>query len=94
MNKLERKLFKLGYEITKVEYFNKKSICTTYEKNFEHCYIRAWNYQKHFKSLSKPYHLCIKYNNDCFSKQEVIDNLQLAFNEMQKDLKELEQCQN
>ena len=94
MTKLEEKLIELGYELTIIEYMNNKQLCKTYEKPFKHCYIVVWTYTQ-YEYLRKPYHLFIKYNhNNYIKEQEQLDTLQQAFNEMQKDLEELKQCQD
>ena len=93
MSRLEEKLIELGYELTIVEYMNNKQLCKTYEKPFKHCYIVVWAYTQ-YEYLRKPYHLFIKYNHDTFARQEVIDNLQQAFNTMQKDLEELKKYED
>ena len=78
MTKLEKKLVELGYEWNTLEKAWIKKIN-----------LICWIYLYHKYWI--PHH--IHYIND-FSIQEEIDNLQLAFDVMEKDLKELEQCQD
>lgn len=89
MTKLEEKLIELGYEKTTTTYICDDDIpIIKFEKKY--CY--------------KATILIILYDNkieDCFvetiyqrfMKQEQINNLQQAFDEMQRDLEELKLCQ-
>ena len=96
MTKLEEKLLELGYVLDNVEFFRNEVLFSNYEKYFKHCRIVAGVCPK-IEETSKQYHLFIKADTNRFAYQEFIDNLQQAFNEMQKDLailKEIEQCQD
>ena len=97
MTKLEKKLVDLGYDIDIAEYIHNKIVYKTFLKHFECCYIEVKVYSSfalsHFSAI-KPINFRIKYEFDGFSKQETIDNLQLAFDVMEKDLKELKQCRD
>ena len=79
MTKLEEKLIELGYE--KEEYLD--FIYFRYINNF-YIFINSRNLKK--------------YGVECpmmiYTKQKDINNLQQAFDVMQKDLEVLKQCQN
>ena len=96
MTKLEEKLIELGYDLESAEFFHNKLIYKTLIKSFEFCYIESKVYSSyalsHFTAI-KPICFKIKYGSEGFRKQEVIDNLQLAFNELQKDLEILKECE-
>lgn len=92
MTKLEEKLIGLGYKKNSVEFFDNKPLIRIYLKYFKHCSIKATIYSSLIYKkldLSSRCHLCIKIDTTRFAFQEVIDNLQQAFNVMQKDLEEL-----
>lgn len=97
MTKLEQKLQELGYEIDSAEYLHNKLISKILFKSFEFCSIEARVHSSYALSIFtaiEPINLKIKYEYDGFRKQEVIDNLQQAFNEMQKDLEELKKYED
>ena len=80
MSRLEEKLIELGYTQDK------------YNSNvyYKDCYgLNGININIKNKIKGKVWTL---YKDFTYPKE--IDNLQQAFNEMQKDLKELEQCQD
>lgn len=80
MTKLEQKLIELGYE-----YFNK-----SYAKNINDFYIFVDPYDEKFSKIHKMY----VYDHIVFIKQqEQLDNLQQAFNVMQRDLEILKECE-
>lgn len=86
MTKLEEKLIELGYK--------------SYYNSLIH------KHHRYYKQFSNIIGINIAINNDkitvsnveygsyLFHKQQDIDNLQQAFNQLQSDLKELELCQN
>lgn len=77
MSRLEEKLIELGYESD-----SKYMYC----KNLDRCYILIIIYEN----------MIINYgvsSTDFICHNEDIDNLQLAFNEMQKDLAVLKECE-
>ena len=82
MTKLEEKLIELEYIKSSVKGF--------YNKYLKWCYIRIYFNEDN----TIKYEWCGVQRNHLgvFQTQEQIDNLQLAFNEMQRDLKELELC--
>ena len=82
MTKLEQKLIELGYE----NIYANSRWCKEYDGN-KNIFITTDEYHKKIKD----YYIHFYSNIEC---QEDIDNLQQAFNEMQNDLKELEQCQD
>lgn len=76
MTKLEEKLIKLGYET------NEFLKCAYWKKIKRDLYIKIlFNYDK--TKFLRSYIDC------CIETQQDIDNLQLAFSVMQKDLEEL-----
>ena len=83
-----KKLKELGYYIDTIEYQYNKPLAVIYIKYFKYCHIRAW--------LSLPnnklFTLSIKYDTEGFAYQEVIDDLQHAFNVRNKDLEILKEC--
>ena len=84
MSKLEQKLKELGYE--------KEKNYRIYVKNYLETDIEIWHIltlRNDEISISKIY--CGKCD---FTKQEHIDSLQQAFNEMQKDLEVLREYEN
>lgn len=96
MTKLEQKLIELGYDLESAEFIHNKLMYKTLLKSFEFCYIEVKVYSSYALSLFtaiKPIHFKIKYGSEGFRKKEVIDNLQLAFNVMQKDLEILKECE-
>lgn len=81
MTKLEQKLKELGYERN---YTQKPYI---WEKDFDNFILKI--------SIEEGIKGWVNVGlYSCFRKQSQIDNLQQAFNEMQKDLEELKQCQD
>ena len=84
MTKLEAKLVELGYE--QLNYKNDDYL--TYRKFTKFQCTIAIGLSNDRSRIHKS------YINDKIISQHDIDNLQLAFNQMQKDLKELKQCQN
>ena len=76
MTKLEEKLAELGY----------KPYYRCYEKIVGKISIFVEPFNDPFTKIHKMY---VYNDNNYIKKQEHIDNLQLAFNELQKDLEEL-----
>lgn len=82
MNKLEEKLIELGYKYNKyVNCFSKKY------SGFISIFIEL------IENKSKTGNYFVEYPTYLFNKQEQIDNLQQAFNEMQNDLAILKECE-
>ena len=81
MTKLEEKLIELGYIRTIKSYYNQ------YKKVYKKKVIII---EIHFHRNNE----IVGYIGDCISTQQDIDNLQQAFNTMQKDLEVLKQCQD
>ena len=80
MTKLEQKLIELGY----------KQYHDYYIKRINGYDIWVEPYNSPFNKIHKMY----VYNHNNYIKgQEQIDNLQQAFNEMQKDLGILKECE-
>ena len=79
MTKLEKKLIELGY--TQEDYSS-----NIYYKFIKRIYIfiNAYNLNKYG----------VEYPMMTYTKQKHINDLQQAFNELQKDLEVLKQCQN
>lgn len=86
----QKKLKELGYYIDTIEYHNNKPLAIIYIKPFKYCHIRVWLNLLNNKHFS----LSIKYDTEGFAYQEVIDDLQHAFNVRNKNLEELQQCQD
>ena len=83
MTKLEEKLLELGYKyIESINCFGKKY------SRFISIFIEL------NKDKSKVNDYDTEYTTYRFKKQEQIDNLQQAFNEMQKDLEELKKYES
>lgn len=88
MTKLEEKLIKLGYEIERDEEYT------------EDCFIACKDCNAHADivigvSENKIYHYYVyTYLIQHIRRQDQIDNLQLAFNEMQKDLEVLKSVED
>ena len=82
MSRLERKLIELGYE-KYLDYWYHK-----FFKNFEIVLIPS------IIHTGKIYIARVHYNLNDFLYQKQIDNLQQAFNEMQKDLEVLKDYEN
>ena len=83
MTKLEKKLIELGYLYIKHnDYFKKKY------SRFIYISIEL------DKDKLKVNDYGVDYKTDYFKKQEQLDNLQQAFDIMQKDLEELKKCQD
>ena len=78
MTKLEKKLIELGYE---------QDSKYMYSKNLDRCYILITIYG----NLVVNYGLS---STDFFRDNDDINNLQQAFDIMQKDLEELKKCQD
>ena len=84
MSRLEEKLIELGYE--------KEENYRMYVKNYLETDIEIWHiltFGNDEISLSKIY-----WGRFDFTKQEHIDSLQQAFNEMQKDLEVLKSVES
>ena len=81
MTKLEKKLLELGYEKREVFYQNNNIHRTKYIKSVNNvAYIEINVYENYTYSVINEYSI---------TDQSIIDNLQQAFNVMQKDLEEL-----
>ena len=80
MTKLEEKLIELGYNNVYFNCYKKKYL------RFIFITIELKNDKIWFYSVADL--------NNCFITQQDIDNLQQAFDVMQKDLEELKLCQN
>ena len=81
MTKLEQKLLELGYRYVEcINCFGKK------HSKFISIFIEL------NKDKSKVNDYDVEYTTYRFKKQEQIDNLQQAFNQLQSDLKELKEC--
>ena len=81
MTKLEEKLIELGYEI-----YHKDNYSIIWNKDY-------LVYELKIQIINdKIFQSYIKSMNYLFFTQTHIDNLQQAFNEMQKDLEVLRQC--
>ena len=96
MTKLEKKLIELGYEIDKVVYISGKVGYKSYIKHQKDCDIEVRIYPNFITrkfDMKKKFTAHIEIDFKGFAKQEFIDNLQLAFNEMQKDLEILKECE-
>ena len=89
MTKLEEKLIELGYKKQKKYWspFIDKNVKECWKENIHIIIDRDTN--KIIENASYVYAMLI----ECYSQQE-INNLQQAFNEMQKDLEELKLCQD
>lgn len=86
MNKLEEKLIELGYNKCYYDNFTKQ---TTYYKNNEYLEITIvvnWNAYG-----NKIVRSGVEYWTKMFSTQQQIDDLQKAFNQLQKDLEVLKE---
>ena len=81
MTKLEQKLSELGY----------KPYYCCYEKIVGKISIFVEPFNEPFTKIHKMY---VYNENNYIKRQEQIDDLQQAFNEMQKDLEELKKCQD
>lgn len=82
MTKLEQKLIELGYkEIECINCFGKK------HSRFISIFIEL------NKDKSKVNDYDVEYTTYRFKKQDQIDNLQQAFNELQRDLEILKECE-
>lgn len=86
----QKKLKELGYYIDTIEYHNNKPLAIIYIKYFKYCHIRVWLSLLNDKHFS----LSVRYDSEEFAYQEVIDNLQQAFDVRNKDLEELKKCQD
>ena len=87
MSRLEEKLIELGYRKTKTVYFAQNEIpYIFYEK--EYC-CRADICIILYDDKIEDYYVESDYIR--FSKQQALNNLQQAFNEMQKDLEVLKE---
>ena len=81
MTKLEEKLIELGYEKSEDFYFNNKIYRTRYIKSINNvAYIEINIYEKYIAEVKLEYSI---------TDQSIIDKIQQAFDEMQKDLEEL-----
>ena len=81
MTKLEQKLAELGY----------KPYYRCYEKIVGKISIFVEPFNEPFTKIHKMY---VYNDNHYIKKQEQLDNLQQAFNEMQKDLEILKECKD
>ena len=92
MNKLEKKLQELGYiKSPKHSYvFNKEYIYDTY-KIVVSISISSMTDKEGFHLLG--FHKTIYTTRNYYYSQQDIDNLQQAFNEMQRDLEILKECE-
>ena len=87
MTKLEEKLIELGYEIDREENDTENDFCACKKgNNNADIIIGVWD------NKIKSYYL-YTYFTKHIRRQDTIDNLQQAFNEMQKDLEELKECE-
>ena len=85
MTKLEEKLIELGYEKREVFYQNNDIYRTKYIKSVNNVsYIEINVYEKYTYSVINEY---------AITDQSQIDKIQQAFNEMQKDLEILKECE-
>ena len=97
MTKLEQKLIELGYVIDNISYISGKVGYKSYIKPFKECYIEVRIYPNFITrkfDMKRKFTAHIEIDFKGFAKQEFIDNLQQAFNEMQNDLEVLKQCQD
>ena len=85
MTKLEQKLIELGYE--KQQKYNSKQIIILYLKDMFYGLTIYYNLV-----TNKIVDNLVLTNGKCVRTQQDIDSLQLAFNEMQKDLEILKEC--
>lgn len=83
MTKLEEKLLEWGYVYIKHNDYFKKQY-----SRFIYISIEL------DKDKLKVNDYGVDYKTDYLKKQSQIDNIQRAFNEMQKDLEELRKCQD
>ncbi len=83
MTKLEKKLIELEYEKILHNYMTK---LTQYKKGFAYCHIRIFVREGELVM----YELC---PNCGYQNQYEVDNLQKAFNQLQKDLEALKGCE-
>ena len=83
MTKLEEKLIELGYVESIFEYRYIKY----YQQTDNYILVQLYSDRKKVKSSSL-------YCGMALYKQKDIETLQQAFDEMQKDLEELKQCQD
>lgn len=86
MTKLEAKLIELGYGKIKVtDFYSNKRPFVKHRKSWSIRINVLYNQNNKIEHYIEPRYIY---------SQHQIDNLQLAFNEMQKDLEELKSCQN
>ena len=86
MTKLEQKLIELGYEKREVFYQNNDIYRTKYIKSVNNVsYIEINVYESYTYSVINEYSI---------TDQSIIDKIQQAFDEMQKDVEVLKQCQD
>lgn len=84
MTKLEEKLLELGYAIENTDWTYKQAI-----KEYMNCSINIqFNKEKYGNNITFK---CVKPIFSIKSQQD-IDNLQQAFNQLQKDLEVLKEC--
>ena len=91
MSKLEKKLIKLGYEI-KESVVKDRKFCF---KKIEDSFITIYTNKKITKVISEESYInCI--DNIFYLKdyEKRLNNLQQAYNQLQKDLEELKECQD
>ena len=81
MTKLEEKLIELGYK-----YFDK---CYVKVVNSVWIFVEPWD-----EKFSKIHKMFVYDNIQYIKKQDHLDMLQQAFNEMQRDLEELKNVKN
>lgn len=85
MSRLEDKLIELGYEKREVSYQNNNIYRTKYIKSVNNvAYIEINVYENYTYFVRNEY---------AISNQSMIDKIQQAFNEMQKDLEILKECE-
>ena len=87
MTKLEEKLLQLGYEV----YINNSLVCTAIQFSKYYGNHRLYIFYNSIKEVCFGERIvpCAFYSN-----QSQIDNLQQAFNQLQKDLEVLRECLN
>lgn len=84
----QKKLKELGYYIDTIEYHNNKPLAVIYKKYFKYCHIRVCLGIRHLNYC----HLSVEYDTEGFAYQDVINDLQQAFNVRNKDLEILKEC--
>lgn len=88
MTKLEEKLIELGYELKRIEENTENEFIASKSVNCDGDIVMGiW------ENKIKCYYLYTYFCKHIF-RQDTIDNLQQAFNVMQKDLEELKKYEN